>query len=62
MERNLDNRVEVVFPIENPEHVQHLRENVLAAYYRDNTRSRIMKSDGKYTRIKPREKDEKFDI
>jgi polyphosphate kinase len=54
--------VEVVFPIENPEHVQHLRENVLAAYYRDNTRSRIMKSDGKYTRIKPREKDEKFDI
>ena len=62
MERNLDNRVEVVFPVEKPEHVKHLRENVLAAYYRDNTRARIMKSDGTYTRVKRKEKEEKFDI
>ncbi len=62
MGRNLDNRVEVVFPVEKPEHVRHLRDNVLAAYFRDNTRSRIMKSDGTYTRLKPREKEEKFDI
>jgi polyphosphate kinase len=62
MQRNLDSRVEVVFPVETPEHVQHLRENVLAAYFRDNTRSHIMRSDGKYTRLKPRDKEEKFDI
>jgi len=62
MERNLDNRVEVVFPVEKPEHVKHLRENVLAAYYRDNMRSRIMKPDGTYTRLKPKEKEEKMDI
>jgi polyphosphate kinase len=62
MERNLDNRVEVVFPVEKPEHVQHLREKVLAAYLRDNTRARVMQSDGTYTRLKPREKEEKFDI
>jgi polyphosphate kinase len=62
MERNLDNRVEVVFPVEKPEHVQHLRDNVLAAYFRDNTRARVMKSDGSYTRLKPKDKEEKFDI
>jgi polyphosphate kinase len=62
MERNLNNRVEVVFPVERPEHVHHLRENVLAAYLRDNTRSRLMKSDGTYVRLKPGEKEEKFDV
>lgn len=62
MGRNLDNRVEVLFPVEKPEHVQHLRDNVLAAYFRDNTRARIMKSDGTYTRLKPKEKEKKFDI
>jgi polyphosphate kinase len=62
MERNLDNRVEVVFPIERPEHVYQLRENVLAAYMRDTMRARIMNPDGTYTRSKPKEKEEKFDI
>ena len=62
MGRNLDNRVEVLFPVEKPEHVQHLRDNVLAAYFRDNTRARIMKSDGTYNRLKPKEKEKKFDI
>jgi polyphosphate kinase len=62
MGRNLDNRVEVVFPVEKPEHVRHLRDNVLAAYFRDNNRARIMRSDGTYTRLKPKEKEEKFDV
>jgi len=62
MERNLDNRVEVVFPVEKPEHVTHLRENILAAYFRDNLRARVMKSDGTYTRVKPKDKEEKVDI
>lgn len=62
MERNLDNRVEVVFPVERPEHIQHLRENVLAAYFRDNMRARVMQPDGTYIRLKPRDKEEKLDI
>ncbi len=62
MQRNLDHRVEVVFPVERPEHIQHLRENVLAAYFRDNTRARVMNSDGTYIRLKPKEKEEKVDI
>ena len=62
MERNLNHRVEVVFPLENPDHISHLRENVLAAYFRDNMRVRVMKPDGTYIRSKPREKEEKVDI
>jgi len=62
MQRNLDHRVEVVFPVERPEHIQHLRENVLAAYFRDNTRARVMNSDGTYIRLKPKEKEDKVDI
>lgn len=62
MQRNLDHRVEVVFPVERPEHIQHLRENVLAAYFRDNMRARVMKPDGTYARLKPKDKEEKVDI
>jgi polyphosphate kinase len=62
MERNLNHRVEVVFPIENPEHIQHLRENVLAAYLRDNTRARLMEPDGTYSRLKPKDGDNMLDI
>jgi len=62
MDRNLNRRVEVVFPVENPEHIKYLRDDVLAAYFRDNTRARIMKPDGTYVRLSPREKEEKIDI
>ena len=62
MQRNLDHRVEVVFPVERPDHIKYLRDHVLAAYQRDNTRARLMQSDGTYVRMKPKEKDEKLDI
>lgn len=50
MDRNLNRRVEVVFPVENPYHIHHLRENVLATYLHDNARARVMHSDGTYSR------------
>jgi len=62
MERNLDHRVEVVFPVERPEHIHHLRENILAAYFRDNMRSRVMNPDGTYVRLSPKENEEKVDV
>jgi polyphosphate kinase len=62
MQRNLNHRVEVVFPVESPEHIQYLREHVLTAYLRDNVRARFMQSDGTYIRLKPKEKEEKIDI
>ena len=62
MDRNLNRRVEVVFPIESPEHIHHLRENVLAAYLHDNTRARAMYADGTYSRIAPKDDDKKVDV
>jgi polyphosphate kinase len=62
MDRNLNNRVEVVFPVEKPEHIQHLRDKVLSVYQRDNSRARVMQPDGTYVRLKPKDKEEKIDV
>jgi len=55
MPRNLNHRVEVLFPIESPKLVQQLREEVLAVYLADNIKARIMLSDGSYLRSAPTE-------
>ncbi|PYV39735.1 MAG: RNA degradosome polyphosphate kinase, partial [Acidobacteria bacterium] len=55
MPRNLNHRVEVVFPIEDPKLVHHLRHNVLDVYLADNAKARFMSSDGTYTRPTPAE-------
>ncbi len=51
MPRNLNHRVEVVFPVENKEHIKYLRHHVLETYLKDNTRARILESDGTYKRL-----------
>lgn len=53
MTRNLSHRVEVVFPVERPEHVQYLRDILLDVYLKDNLRARLMQPDGAYKRLKP---------
>ncbi len=53
MTRNLNHRVEVVFPIESKDHIKYLRHNVLDTYLKDNTRARILQSDGTYIRLAP---------
>jgi len=53
MQRNLDRRVETLFPIEDPALVAHIRDEVLAVYLRDNTRARILLPDGSYVRAQP---------
>ena len=62
MQRNLDHRVEVIFPIENPNHIRYLRENVLDIYLRDNTRARVMQPDGTYIRLHHKAKEETVDV
>jgi polyphosphate kinase len=62
MPRNLNHRVEVVFPIERPEHVRYLRDHLLGIYLKDNLRSRVMESDGNYKRLIPKNEDEGIDI
>ncbi|MBK8618894.1 MAG: polyphosphate kinase 1 [Anaerolineales bacterium] len=53
MPRNLNHRVEVVFPVENKDHVHYLRQRVLDTYLKDNMRARVLQPDGKYNRIIP---------
>jgi polyphosphate kinase len=53
MPRNLDRRVEVLFPIEDRRFVRYLREEVLAVYLCDNVKARVMQPDGTYVRKEP---------
>jgi polyphosphate kinase len=51
MDRNLSRRVEVVFPIEQPNLKQRLIQEVLAISLADNTKARELQSDGGWRRI-----------
>jgi len=62
MTRNLDHRVEVVFPIENAEQVRYLRDKILGAYLKDNMRGRVMRENGTYMRLKPQGEDKVVDV
>jgi polyphosphate kinase len=62
MTRNLNHRVEVVFPLENKKNIHYLRKQLLEAYLQDNVRTRLMQPDGSYLRIQPKEGEEGFDI
>lgn len=53
MPRNINRRVEVLFPIEKPSLVRRLREKVLAVYLADNVKARRMTADGSYQRVRP---------
>lgn len=61
MVRNLDRRVEVVTPIEDPGFKKYLKEDVLQAYLRDNVNARELQPDGSYARIAPVDGVEPFD-
>jgi polyphosphate kinase len=50
MPRNLDRRVEVLFPLEDPDLIQYLKDQILALYLADNVKARVMRSDGSYVR------------
>lgn len=62
MPRNLDHRVEVVFPVENIEQVRYLRDQMLETYLKDNMRARVMHEDGTYRRLKPSGEDKVIDV
>jgi polyphosphate kinase len=49
MPRNLNRRVEVLFPVTQPEMVKRLRDEVLHSYLHDEVGARHMNKDGAYT-------------
>lgn len=61
MVRNLNRRVEVVTPVEDPGFRRYLKEDVLEAYLRDNVNARELQPDGSYKRVVPAGSVEPFD-
>jgi polyphosphate kinase len=62
MERNLDRRVEVVFPVEDRGWAAEIRDEIIPAYFRDTTNAWQLESDGTYRRIEPAPGETPFDI
>lgn len=52
MQRNMDRRIEVAWPIENEE-LKHRIRDLLEGYLRDNCKSHVMLSDGTYRQNQP---------
>ena len=53
MPRNLNRRVEVLFPIQDREYVRYLRDIVLESYLRDSVKARYLTKEGNYMRPEP---------
>lgn len=53
MRRNLDRRVEVLFPVEEAQLLAFLRDDLLGLQLRDNVRARELQRDGSYVRRFP---------
>lgn len=58
MPRNINRRVEALFPVEDPRLIARLRDDVLDLYLRDNSKARLMGPDGEFTRLQPDEGEE----
>jgi polyphosphate kinase len=55
MPRNINWRVEVLFPVQDQRIIRYLTDGVLKTYLAANTKTRILQPDGMYRRIKPEE-------
>lgn len=62
MPRNLDHRVEVLVPVEDPALRAQLRDVALPTYLRDTANARRLLPDGAYERITPPEGQEPFNV
>jgi polyphosphate kinase len=51
MPRNINRRVEVLFPVREMRLIRYLRDDVLETYLNDNIKARLMNSDGTYKRV-----------
>ncbi|MGC8781619.1 MAG: RNA degradosome polyphosphate kinase, partial [Anaerolineae bacterium] len=53
MPRNLDRRVEVIFPIKDPAIRAYIRGAILEVELHNNTSARVLQADGTYVRRRP---------
>ena len=62
MTRNLDRRVEELFPVVDPSLRSSLYDELLPNYLRDTTNTRVLQADGSYVHAAPQEGRPPFDI
>lgn len=60
MTRNLDRRIEVLAPVEDPEIKRYLKDEFLAAYLRDNVKAARLLPDGSYEKVSAASGEEAF--
>ncbi len=60
MTRNLDRRVEVLFPIEDATLRAHVEHEILGTYLRDTAKARELMPDGTYRHVRPAEGEAPF--
>jgi polyphosphate kinase len=53
MPRNLDRRIEVIFPVNDPVIRRSIIDTILKVYLRDSVNMRILNPGGNYTRVRP---------
>ena len=58
MPRNLNRRVEILFPVQDKGIVRRLRDEILTVYLNDNMKTRILRPDGSWEHIWPAEGEE----
>ncbi len=61
MPRNLDNRVEILFPVEGKHLREVLRRDILATHLKDNQQARRLLPDGSYERVEPQDGEQALD-
>jgi len=61
MTRNLDRRVEVLFPVRDPSIRKTVIEDILEIHLRDNVKARELQPDGSWRRVTPKEGEERLD-
>jgi polyphosphate kinase len=62
MPRNLNQRVEVLFPVEDRDMIRHIRDDVLDIYLKKNIKAWQMQPDGQYERIEKPAKGKLIDV
>jgi polyphosphate kinase len=62
MPRNLDRRVETLFPVEDATLKRVIVDDILPAYLKDNQKARMLLSDGTYDRVIPGSREAPFNV
>ncbi len=58
MPRNMDRRIEILFPIEGKENKHRIKHEILMALLADNTKARVLDGKGNYNLRKPKDGEE----